>query len=94
MAKTGVEAIVVVPTAREASLGRFLEAWQDELAAATILVVEDGPERTFSVAGANVRHFAWCDIDDQLGDAAWIVPRGSGCVAHSVAGPPPGCGRT
>jgi hypothetical protein len=75
-----MEAIVVVPTAREVSLAGFLEAWQQELADATILVVEDGPERTFSVTGANVRHLAWCDIEDQLGDAAWIIPRGSGCV--------------
>ncbi len=73
-------AVVVVPTAREGCLARFLDAWQDELARATILVVEDGPERTFSISGDNVRHFAWCDIDDQLGDAAWIIPRGSGCV--------------
>jgi len=75
-----VEAVVVVPSAREASLAGFLDAWQHELSAATVLVVEDGPERSFSVTGANVRHFAWCDIDEQLADAAWIVPRGSGCV--------------
>ncbi len=75
-----MEAVVVVPTAREASLADFLDAWRDELATATILVVEDGPEPTFSAAGANVRHFAWCDIDEQLGDDAWIIPRGTGCV--------------
>lgn len=75
-----MKAVVVVPTAREASLAGFLEAWEDELADATILVVEDGPERTFSVSGADVRHFAWCDIDEQLEASAWIIPRGSGCV--------------
>jgi Reversibly glycosylated polypeptide len=75
-----MDAVVVVPTARETSLAGFLDAWRDELAGATILVVEDAPERTFAVTGENVRHLAWCDIDEQLGDAAWIVPRGSGCV--------------
>jgi len=75
-----MEAVVVVPTARETSLAGFLEAWRHELSDATVVVVEDGPERTFSVTGANVRHFAWCDIDEQLGEAAWIIPRGSGCV--------------
>jgi reversibly glycosylated polypeptide / UDP-arabinopyranose mutase len=75
-----VEAVVVVPTVREASLVGFLDAWRHELASATVLVVEDGPERTFSVTGANVQHYAWCDIEDQLGDAAWVIPRGSGCV--------------
>jgi hypothetical protein len=75
-----MEVAVVVPSAREASLGKFLEAWRHELADATIFVVEDGPERTFSTAGENVRHFAWCDIEQQLGDGAWVIPRGSGCV--------------
>jgi Reversibly glycosylated polypeptide len=75
-----VEAVVVVPTARERSLAGFLSAWQHELRDATVLVVEDRPERSFSAAGANIRHFAWREIDEQLGEAAWIVPRGSGCV--------------
>jgi hypothetical protein len=75
-----VEAVVVVPTAREASLLGFLEAWEEELAEATVLVVEDGPEPTFAVTGGNVRHLAWCDIEEQLGDVAWVIPRGSGCV--------------
>jgi len=76
----GVEAVVVVPTAREASLAEFLRAWENELSGATVVVVEDGPERTFSASAANVQHFAWCDIDEQLGDDAWIIPRGTGCV--------------
>ncbi len=75
-----MEAVVVVPTARERSLAEFLDAWSGELAGATILVIEDGPHRTFAVSGRNVHHFAWCDIEDQLGDAAWIIPRGSGCI--------------
>lgn len=75
-----MKAVVVVPTAREASLSGFLEAWRAELSEATILVVEDGPERSFRARGANVEHLAWPDIDEQLADAAWIIPRGSGCV--------------
>jgi Reversibly glycosylated polypeptide len=75
-----VQAVVVVPTAREGSLSAFLDAWAQELEAATIIVVEDGPERTFPVAGANVRHFAWCDIEERLGQDAWIIPRRSGCI--------------
>ena len=75
-----MEAVVVVPTARESSVAGFLDAWQRELSGATILVVEDGPEPTFSLEGANVRHLAWRHIEEQLGDAGWIIPRGSGCV--------------
>jgi len=79
-ATDGVQAVVVVPSAREESLTGFLEAWREELAQATVIVVEDGPERTFSVRGENVQHLAWCDIDEQLGDLAWVIPRHSGCV--------------
>ncbi|HME05337.1 MAG TPA: hypothetical protein VKG38_20100 [Solirubrobacteraceae bacterium] len=75
-----MRAVVVVPTARAASIADFLSAWEHELSEATVLVVEDGPERSFSVTGADVQHLAWCDIEQQLGDAAWIIPRGSGCV--------------
>lgn len=75
-----MEAVVVVPTAREASLAGFLDAWRDELCGARIIVVEDGPERSFSVNGANVEHLAWCDVEQRLGDAAWTIPRGSGCI--------------
>lgn len=76
----GVKAVVVVPTAREASLAGFLAAWEQELAGATILVIEDRPERTFATAAPNVRHYAWPDIEEQLGEASWLIPRGSGCV--------------
>jgi Reversibly glycosylated polypeptide len=58
----------------------FLAAWREELSDATILVVEDAPEQTFSVAGETVRHLAWCDIDSELGESAWIIPRNTGCV--------------
>ncbi len=75
-----MKAVVVVPSAREEQLVGFLEAWREELAAATILVVEDSPERTFATEGANVRHYARGDIEERLGEAAWVIPRGSGCI--------------
>lgn len=75
-----MDVVVVVPTARETSLAGFLDAWRDELAQATILVIEDGPERTSALGGANVQRFARCDIEDELGDAAWIIPPDSGCI--------------
>ncbi len=75
-----MESIVVVPTVREASIAEFLAAWEDEFAAAQIIVVQDGPRRSFDVAGANVHHFAREDIREHLGDAAWIIPSGSGCI--------------
>lgn len=71
---------VIVPSVREQHLRAFLAAWSEEFKDATVHVVEDNAERTFDVEGAGVRHYAWEDIDSTLGDAAWIVPRRSGCV--------------
>ncbi|HTR88838.1 MAG TPA: hypothetical protein VMG62_01855, partial [Solirubrobacteraceae bacterium] len=71
---------MVVPTVREEALSGFLDAWRDELRNATIVVVQDGPECSFAVTGENVRHLSWDDIEIELGDEAWIIPRGSGCV--------------
>jgi Reversibly glycosylated polypeptide len=75
-----MEAAVIVPTVREESLAGFLDAWENEMAAATIIVVEDAPERSFAIDRGNVLHFAWCDIEQELGDDAWVIPRGSGCI--------------
>jgi Reversibly glycosylated polypeptide len=69
-----------VPSAREAVLRDFLDAWRSELADAAIIVVEDSPERSFSLDFDNVSHFAWRDIDLELGEAAWIIPRRTGCI--------------
>jgi hypothetical protein len=75
-----VKRVVVVPTTRASSLVEFLDAWREELAEATILVVEDSPEQTFTAADENVRHFAWCHIDADLGESSWIIPRNTGCI--------------
>jgi reversibly glycosylated polypeptide / UDP-arabinopyranose mutase len=71
-------AVVVVPTSREKNILEFLEAWRVELASATILVI--GDERSFDVTGDNVIHFSRQDIEEHLGEVAWIIPRRTGCV--------------
>jgi len=75
-----LESIVVVPTARAASAADFLVEWEQELRAAQIIIVEDGPRRSFDASAPNVQHFARPDIGERLGDAAWIIPTGSGCI--------------
>ncbi len=77
---TPPRAVVVVPTIRENNLKDFLAAWKDELADATILVVEDNATRTFEVKGKNVEHYCHEDIDRDLGKDAWIIPRKTDCV--------------
>ena len=68
--------VVVVPSVRQEHLEQFLEAWREEFATATVIVVEDHPTRCFDLAAhANVAHYCWQDIDEELGESSWIVPR-------------------
>ncbi len=76
-----LKAAVVVPTIRENNARQFLAAWGDEFASATIIVVEDNPNASFDLGQyPNVRHYAWNDIDTELGGNSWIIPRRSDCV--------------
>jgi reversibly glycosylated polypeptide / UDP-arabinopyranose mutase len=72
--------VIVVPTIRENNIKDFLSAWDREFQKATLVIVEDNPERTFKIGGSNVQHFCHQDIDRDLGKEAWIIPRKTDCV--------------
>lgn len=72
--------VVVVPTNREHCIGDFLHAWKDEFRAAKVIVVEDNAERTFELDGSNVDHYCHADIERDLGEAAWVIPRKTDCI--------------
>jgi len=74
------KAVVVVPTIRESSIREFLMAWGNEFRDVTLIVVEDNPEKSFEISGGNVEHYSWRDIDDELGENAWIIPRRTDCI--------------
>lgn len=65
---------LVIPSCRAGSLQEFFRAWNGVGDWDETIVVEDGPARTFSVPDG-VRHYAWADIDEELGGDAWIVSR-------------------
>ena len=69
---------VVVPTIREDCAQRFLAEWADDLAAARVILVEDNPEPTFTLTGAE--HYSWVDIGRDLGKQAEIIPRRTSAV--------------
>jgi reversibly glycosylated polypeptide/UDP-arabinopyranose mutase len=71
---------IVVPTVRPECIREFLEAWRTQFASHEVLIVEDGPEPTFSVPDSNVRHFSWADIDAEFGSQGWIFPRKTDCI--------------
>lgn len=70
---------IVVPTIRESSITEFLRRWEPEFHDQRVVVVEDNPARSFALPGW-VEHYCWSDIEDQLGERAWIIPRRSDCV--------------
>lgn len=70
-----------MPTIREAEIQKFLEAWADHLEGHDIIVVEDNPEQSFDLRH-DVRHVSWKEIDADLGDDSWIIPRRSDAVRN------------
>jgi len=72
-------AAIVVPTIREDNIRTFVQSWEPELGTHRLIVIEDNPEQTFTLPSW-VEHYAWRDIDSQLGEAAWIIPRRSDCI--------------
>ena len=64
---------VVIPTIREDCAKRWIREWEDDLEGIRIIMVEDNPEPTFDVSG--VEHYSWRDINADLGDDSWIIPR-------------------
>lgn len=71
---------VCVPTAREESIASFLDAWRPHFDREDVLlfVHEDRASKSFKTDAPRFRHTAHDDIEREIGNAAWIIPRGSG----------------
>jgi len=76
-----MKACIVVPTNRPEMAQKFLEAWAEEFRGHSIILVEDGPGRSFEVPDG-VTHLCWQDIDRILGKRAWVIPRHSGAIRN------------
>lgn len=68
--------VLVVPTIRQHVFNHFLNTWaasqiQDW---ATLIVVEDNPEKTFAVPSYHC-HFSWKEIKEELGDDSEIFSK-------------------
>ena len=63
--------VLVVPTIRE-SIHSFLDQWSHEKWDA-VVVVEDNPRKTFELDVEG--HYSWAEIEEDLGDDAWIISR-------------------
>jgi len=74
------KSVIVVPTIRVERISEWLEKWREEFKNSTIIIVEDNPEATFQISQKNVIHYSWKDIDNDLGEKSWIIPRRTAAV--------------
>jgi len=44
-----MKSVIIVPSNREQQITHFLEVWREEMANATIMIIEDNPEKTFDL---------------------------------------------
>lgn len=74
---------VVIASIREHSMREFLKEWEEDLKDTRVILVEDNPEATFDLDWGeyrNVTHLAWQDIEQDLGENAWIIPRRTSAI--------------
>lgn len=75
-----MRAAVVVPTIRQDRILQFLNAWENEFTDHHIIIVEDNPGKTFDLGRPGLVHYCWKDIDEELGEDSWIIPRRTDCI--------------
>ena len=75
-----MKAVIVVPTVREERIASFLDAWREEFSGHEIIIVQDRPESSIRVPYSNATIYSWEDIDRELAQDSWIVPRSTDCV--------------
>jgi reversibly glycosylated polypeptide/UDP-arabinopyranose mutase len=76
---------VVIASNRPESLNRWMEAWKDDLKDTEVIIVLDTKTRSdfnlnSPLAYNDIRVYAWDQIDADLGDKAWIIPRRSSAI--------------
>jgi len=74
--------IVVVPSIREQSYNRWISEWREILTKnnVKVILVEDNPKRTFIPNYKNIEHYSWEEIDRELGEKKWIIPRRTAAI--------------
>lgn len=65
---------IVIPTIRDL---KFLHAWKKQFRDCQLIICEDRPKKTLKLPkiGKKIYHFSWEEIDQNLKDKSWIVPR-------------------
>jgi len=80
----GEKLAVVIATCRTESFKRWFDAWKVDLGGVKVYVIEDQPKKSDDLRFLEVvkdwHHFAWDDIDADLGKDAWIIPRRTSAI--------------
>ena len=65
---------IVIPTIRNLD---FLNKWGEQFKDVTLIVCEDRPQKTLELPkiGKKIYHYSWQEIDQELGENGWIIPR-------------------
>src|SRR4051812_1998910 len=66
--------LLVIPSCRAPGLEAFLRAWDGKGGWDEVLVVEDGPGKTFGLPGG-ARHYAGPEVGAAPGADAWVISR-------------------
>jgi len=68
------EIIIVIPTIRDLE---FLIDWKNQFQNCTLIICEDHPNKSIKIPKIGKRqfHFSWKEIDADLGENSWIIPR-------------------
>lgn len=73
---------IVVPSIREVNIREWFRRWSDEIGDAHVILIEDNQHRSFSIETKHVSysHYCWDDIDKDLKEKSWIIPRRTDCI--------------
>ncbi len=69
-----VKIFVVIPTIRDVEM---LKKWKNQIKDCHVIICEDHHEKTVKVpeVGRKTYHYSWKEIDEDLGENSWIIPR-------------------
>lgn len=76
-----MKTVIVIPSIRDENLRLWKKRWSGKLNGCPVIVIEDNPERTFELSfDKNFFHYSWKEIDQELGEHSWIIPRRTDCI--------------
>lgn len=78
------ELALVIATNRPDAFCAWFNAWKTQLDGIKVYVVEDQPEKSDALKFLSTvkrwKHYAWDDVDRNLGSKSWIIPRRTSAI--------------